>query len=80
MTSLLDHGTLMKNKNLITESAGGQAVTDVDRSLIPGDLVEAGINFRLRDRVQSRRGLVEDDKGRILVKCPGNGNFLGLPA
>ena len=52
----------MKNKNLITESAGGQAVTDVDRSLIPGDLVEAGINFRLRDRVQSRRGLVEDDK------------------
>ncbi len=37
MASLLDHGALMEYNDLITETAGGQPVADIDCSTIPND-------------------------------------------
>ena len=58
----------------------GQMVGDHDHRLARQRLEQVVQQRALGDGVEAYRGLVEDDKGRILVKCPGNGNFLGLPA
>ena len=53
---------------------------DIDGSLIACDLIELAVNLRLGDGVQRRRWLVEDDEGRVLIECAGNGDLLRLAA
>ena len=64
----------------VTEFAGGQAVGDIDGSLIACDLIELAVDLRLGDGVQRRRWLVEDDEGRVLIERAGNGDLLRLAA
>ena len=58
MSPLLDHRPVVKDGDLVAELAGGQPVGNVDRRPVPGDLVKFGVNFRLSQGVQGRRGLV----------------------
>ena len=42
MSALLDHSTFVEHGNLVAELAARQAVADVDRSFVTGDIVELG--------------------------------------
>lgn len=53
-------------------------MTDEYRCAIADDLVEMGVDLIFGDGVKGGCGFVEDDKGRILIKGAGNGNFLGF--
>ena len=55
-------------------------MADVNRGLVSGNVTKLAVNLRLRHRVQGRCGLIQDDKGGVLVKGPGNGDFLSLAA
>ena len=80
VAALLDDRALVEHGDLVAEFAGGQAVGDIDGSLIACDLIELTVDLRLGDGVQCRRRLVEDDEGRVLVERAGNGDLLRLAA
>ena len=80
MVSGLDDPAAVEYGDLVAEAAGGQAVGDVDCGFVPGDGVEIGVDLVFLDRVQCRRGFIQNDKGGILVKSPGQGDLLGLAA
>ena len=78
MGSLLDDASRMEHRNPVAEFAGGQAVADVDGGFVLYNLVKLFVNLRLCDGVQSGGGLIQNDEGGILVKGPGDGDFLSL--
>ena len=47
MAPHLHHLPLMKHRDPVTEFAGSQAVADIHRRPVPGDIVEPLINLRL---------------------------------
>ena len=76
VTALLNDRALVEHGDLVAEFAGGQAVGDIDGSLIACDLIELAVDLRLGDGVQRRRRLFEDDEGRVLIERAGNGDLL----
>lgn len=60
------------------EFAGKKAVADIDGCLVPGDFIELRVNLGFRNRVKGSGRLIQDDKGRVLVQCAGNGDLLCL--
>ena len=58
MLSPLHKPSAVKHKYILTESAGGQAVADVYRSLAAYYRVEMGVHLRLGYRVEGGGGLV----------------------
>lgn len=54
VTTLLDDRALVEHGDLVAEFAGGQAVGDIDGSLIACDLIELAVDLRLGDGVQRR--------------------------
>lgn len=77
MGSLLDHGTGMEDCDLVAELAGGQTMTDIDSSLIPGNVIELGVDFRFCNGVKCCCRFIQDDEGCVLIKRTSNGDFLG---
>ena len=71
MGSFLTDSAVPDHDDPVTETGGGQPVGNINRRLIFRQLMIFLIQLRFRDRVQGRRGLVEDGKGRILIECPG---------
>ena len=55
VTALLNDRALVEHGDLVAEFAGGQAVGDIDGSLIACDLIELAVDLRLGDGVQRRR-------------------------
>ena len=55
-------------------------MADIDGGLVPHNVVEFGVDLRLRDGIQGRRRLIQDDEGRVLIQRPGDGDLLGLAA
>ena len=80
MGSLLDHLTVAEHGNFVAEPAGRQPVADVDGRAVAGNGVELLVDLRLGNGVKGSGGFVQNDEGRILVKCPGNGDLLRLAA
>ena len=80
MVSLLDHLTVAEHGDFVAEPAGRQPVADVDGRAVAGNGVELLVNLRLGDGVKGSGGFVQNDEGRVLVKCPGNGDLLRLAA
>ena len=58
MAPLLDDLSLMKNRNLIAELAGGETVTDINRGFISHNVVKFTVDLRLRYGIQGRCWLV----------------------
>ena len=70
MRSLLYYCALVKHKYLIAEFAQGEAMTDVDCSLVPDYVIEFRINLSLSHRVKRRCRLVKNNERCVLVECP----------
>lgn len=45
MTAALHDLSIIKDRNMVTEAAGGEAVTDIDRRFIPHNLIKAAVNL-----------------------------------
>lgn len=67
VTAALDQFSFMKNGDIIAEAAGGEPVGDEQGRLFPCHLVHAVIDLELRNRIERRRGLVEDHEGRVFI-------------
>ena len=67
VATVLNNATVMENYDIITEAAGGKTVADIDSGLISGYCVKATVNLVFGHRVKSRRWLIKDYKGRILI-------------
>ena len=80
MGAPLDHLAVVKDGDLVAELAGGKPMADVDRGLIPGDVVELGVDLGLGDGVEGGGGLVQDDEGGVLIQGAGNGDLLRFAA
>ena len=78
--AFLDNLPVVKDHDLVAEPAGGQAVADVDGGFVPGNGVEAAVDLVFGHRVQGGGRLIQDQEGRILVQCSGQGDFLGFAA
>jgi len=76
MRANLNDFALVEHGDLIAEAAGGQAVADIDCSLIAYDLVKLRIDFCFGNGVKRGSGLIQDDEGRILVERSGKRDFL----
>ena len=46
MGALLDHTAFVEHSDLIAELAGRQAVADINRRLVTGDVIELAVDFR----------------------------------
>ena len=78
--TFLHYLALVKYGDLIAELARGEPVGDIDGGFVLQNRVEALIDLRLGYGIQGCRGLIEDDKGGVAVKCPRQGDFLRLAA
>lgn len=67
MASFLDDLPLVEDGDLVAELAGGEAVGNIDGSLIAGYVVELAVDLSLGNGVECGGGFVEDDEGSILV-------------
>lgn len=80
MAALLYNMPFMKDKDFVAETAGRKPVTDINSRPVPYNLIKSCINLILRHRVERRGGLIQNDKRRIVIQAPGNGNLLRLSA
>ena len=80
MTACLYNRPLIEYRNLITEFTAGESVADEHCRLVPHQDIEIRIDLRFCLRIQSRCGLIQYHKGRILIKRTGQRNFLQLSA
>ena len=72
----LDEPAAVEHRDLVAKPAGGQAVGDEDGSLVTDELVELGIDLKLRDGIERRGRLVEHDDGRVLIQRAGYRDLL----
>lgn len=55
-------------------------MADIDCSLVPHDLIEFRVHFRLGNWIQGGGGLVQDDVGGVLVQRPRQSHLLLFPS
>ena len=72
----LDEPAAVEYRDLVAEAAGGQAVGDEYGCLVTDELVEFGVDLKLRDGIERRGRLVEHDDGRVLIQRAGNRDLL----
>jgi len=58
MPPLLDYCPFRKHQNFLAKFTRRQPVTDINRRLISGDLVEPAVNLRFGNRIERRRWLI----------------------
>lgn len=80
MGALLCDAAVTDNDDPVAEFTTAHAMRDVDGRLIPHQRIEIFIDFRFRNRIQCRRGLIQYNKGRILIQGSGNRRLLSLAA
>ena len=80
MGTFLNQFSPVKHSNTVAEFTGRQPVADKYRGLILHNLVEILVNFCLRNGIQRSRRLIQNHKGRILIKGTCQGNLLLLAA
>ena len=56
----------------------GEELADRSSRFILDQIIEVGIYFRFRQRIQCRRGLIQNNKGGILIQSTGNGYLLSF--
>ena len=80
MGAVFDQVAPIKHSDFITKTAGGQPVRDEDGAALAGDILEAGVDFMLSDRIQRGGRLVQHKEGGLLIKGAGQGDELGFAA
>ena len=67
MATVLNNAAVIKNYDIVTEAAGSKTVADINGGFISRYGVKATVNLVFGHRVKSRRWLIKDYKGRILI-------------
>ena len=80
MAACLHDAAGIEHRNLVAEAAGGQSVADIDGRFVPGDFIEAAVDFILGNRVKGGCGLIQDQERRVLVEGSGQGDNLPIAA
>ena len=78
MAPLLHQPSAVQHQYPAAEPAGGHAVGDENGRPVLRDMVQLLIDLIFRLRVQSGRGLIQDQYRSLSVQGPGYGDFLGL--
>ena len=76
----MDDLTVIKYGDLVAETAGGQAVADIDCGLITDYFIKLGVDLCFGNVIKSSGGLVENNKWRVLIECASKGNLLSFTA
>ena len=80
MRPRVDEASLVKHRDQIGRADRGQPVRNHDRRAVAHQVVERPPDERLVERVQVRRGLIEDQHRRVLEERPGDRHPLTLAA